>query len=328
MSRLNTNQRSGSLPNSCPFVTFVAFLCLLVLASLAPGAGAEEPKPKPDDPKPGGSPPTYRSVTSKDKGPKRDPVKFAARKFDGMPPRASFRSFMSGCYALDNVWIYAAGDEQALYDERVTYLYPEFYEPTWGEVFDHVARQMRCTWSWNPENRQFKFERLPAGAQPGFGVELADGWRREDRGLYVWHAPRDAEFGLDIYDFGHYTPPAPPAGVDRAAHEKDFAKRVREHVATHMLRGWPTPPVAADMTPVKLAADDAALHLATATPRPGAAWRQWAVLVDGHAYLIVNAMPKTSEPDLLPAVERMVATFKAERPTTTRPAAPAAKTPK
>lgn len=287
-------------------------IILPLLASVALCANEKEPS------KPGDSPDNPRQVTSRDKGPKINPARFAAKKFNGMPPRANFRSFMSACYALCNVWIYAAGDDQELYGTPLVNPYPDFYDPTWGEVFDHVARQMRCTWSWNPENRQFKFER--SEAPPRFGVELADGWRREDRGLYVWHAPKDSQFGLDIYDFGHYT--APPGGDNDGA-GADFAKKVREHVATHLLRNWPQPPTPAQMKLVKVAGADA-LYLATDTPRPGGLWRQWSVLVDGNAYLIVSAMPKTSEADLMPAVEKMVASFKVEKPATrpaTRPAA-------
>jgi hypothetical protein len=63
---------------------------------------------------------------------------------------------VSGSYALAQVWVYAENDEQALYNTRISYPYPEFYKPTWGEVFDDIARQMRCRWEWNPKNRQFK----------------------------------------------------------------------------------------------------------------------------------------------------------------------------
>lgn len=274
-------------------------IVFLALASLA--LAADGPQPKPAD-----APQDPRGVKGRSTGPKRNPAKFIASKFDSMPPHASFRSFVSSCYALDNVWLYAAGDDaEAICEERLVYLYPKFYTPTWGEVFDHVARQMRCKWSWNRENRQFKFQR--SKARPTFGVKLAENWRREDRGLYVWHAPKDADFGLDIYDFGHYT--APPDAGD------DFVKKVREHVATHMLQEWPKPPTAAEMKLVKVAGEDA-LHLSTDTPRPGGIWRQWSLLVDGHAFLIVSAMPKAKEAELMPAVEQMVATFKTDLPTT------------
>src|SRR5688500_1972227 len=111
------------------------FLSLVSLALCADGE-----KSKPDDPR--GTP---RQGKSRNTGPKINPVKFAASKFDSMPPHTIFRSFSASCYALDNVWIYSAGeDAEAIRNERVMYLYPKFYNPTWGEVFDHVARQLRC----------------------------------------------------------------------------------------------------------------------------------------------------------------------------------------
>ena len=66
-----------------------------------------------------------------------------------------------------------------------------------------MARQMNCTWSWNPENRQFRFARSCRRFSPGFGGWLAE---RKSR-LYQWHAPRGKQFGMDIYYFGHYTKP-------------------------------------------------------------------------------------------------------------------------
>jgi hypothetical protein len=168
---------------------------------------------------------------------------------------------MSSSYAMAKVWIYAANDDQALYDARLVYSYPTFYQPAWGELFDHVARQMRCSWSWNPNNRQFKFE--PSHAAPFFGVTLADGWRREDRGLYIWHAPRNQDFGMDIYYFGHFTPPHD---------DQELLKKIRAHFAMLNVSNWPNAPTEAQMAVVKVAATEA-LFLKTDTPRPGGVWR-------------------------------------------------------
>jgi hypothetical protein len=250
-----------------------------------------------------------RQITSADRGPDIDPLKLAASKFNSVPLFRTFRSFVSASYATANVWIYAADDEPALYDSPVAYTWPKFYSPTWGEVFDHVARQTNCTWSWNPQNRQFKFER--SNAPPPFGVTLPENWRREDRGLYIWHAPKDQNFGLDIFDFGQFTPPPDDA---------DFPKKLREHFAMINLTHWPTPPTIAQMQMVKIGGADA-LYLKTDTPRPGGIWRQWSLVIDGHAFLIVSAMPKEREAELVPVIEKMVGSF-AFHPPTTRPQTP------
>jgi hypothetical protein len=254
--------------------------------------------------RPAGSIDNPKQITSADKGPEIDPVKLAASPYRGIPLFRTFRSFMSSCYATGDTWIYAEGDDQALYDAELTFPYPKFYKPTWGEVFDHVARQMGCTWSWNSDNRQFRFKR--AKAKPLFQIQLADGWQSEDRGLYVWHAPKGKQFGMDIYYFGHYTKPKG---------QPDFEGKVREHVALQMVGNWPDPPKLEQMTATTVSGHDA-LVLKVDTPRPGGVWRQWSILVDGEAFLIVSAMPKVSEGELVPAIEKMVASFKATEPLT------------
>jgi hypothetical protein len=258
---------------------------------------------------PVGSRENPREITSKDRGPDRDPRQFASQPFAGIPLFRTFRSFMSGLYAVADVWVYADGDEQKLYDTQLAYTYPEFYTPTYGELFDHVARQMRCNWEWNPTNRQFKFART--SDEPFFSVMLEKGWRREDRGMYVWHAPPDQDFGMDIYYFGHFTGDAA------------LAKKVRQHFAEQQVSMWPTPPTVKQMTESKVGADKVdALYLRIDTPRPGGLWRQWSFVTAGHAFVIVSAMPKEKEAELAPQVDRMVQSFELTHraPATTRTA--------
>jgi hypothetical protein len=260
---------------------------------------------------PVGSRENPRQITSADVGPDIDPVKLAASPYSGIPLFRTFGSFMSSSYATAQVWVYAEKDDPAIYRMPVTYSYPDFYRPTWGEVFDHLARQTRTSWSWNPVNRQFKFERM--SGDPFFSVTLAEGWRREDRGIHIWHAPKDQPFGLDVYYFGHFT-----ADKDTP----DLFKKVRSHFAARMLSNWPDAPPESRMSTVKVGGVDA-LHLTADTPRPGGVWRQWSFVADGHAFVIVSAMPKDRQDQLLPAVEGMVGSFKLQSPATrpaTRPA--------
>ncbi|MDB5292714.1 MAG: hypothetical protein JWL69_3955 [Phycisphaerales bacterium] len=242
-----------------------------------------------------------------DTGPDIDPVKLAGEKYSAVPAFRTFGSFASSSYAFAQVWVYTDGG-QALIDTEVAYAYPTFYRPTWGEVFDHVARQMKCKWSWDPKFRQFKFDR--SDAAPPFGVKLADDWTREDRGLYVWHAPKGQGCGMDIYYFGHYT-------IDPK--DAELAKKVRTHFALRSVADWPNAPTEQQMSMVKVAGADA-LYLKTDTPRPGAVWRQWSFLLDGHAFLIVSAMPKEREAAMSADVDKMLKTF-VMTPAATQPAA-------
>ena len=261
--------------------------------------GAAKPTTRPAPPVGNVESPRHITITSADIGPDIDPAKLAAQPFNSLPLFGNFSVFMSGSFAVAQVWVYADNDEQALHDTRLSYTFPEFYKPTWGEVFDHVGRQMRCRWEWNPKNRQFKFYR--SDAEPFFGVKLAEGWRREDRGMYVWHAPKDMQFGMDIYYFGHYT---------AAADKPNLMQKVREHVAMMAAKPLPNAPGLDAMKLTKVGDADA-LYLEHA-PRPDALWRQWSVVVDGHAFLIVSAMPKERAADIRPPVDEMVKTFKLE----------------
>ncbi len=239
------------------------------------------------------------------------PARLPASSYDGPTLFRTFDGFAAQCHAAGNVAVAAAGpDAAALADANVGFDYPPFYRPSWGEVFDHVARQMRCRWTVDPASGRFRFERTDAA--PPFDVRPAPGWRTEDRGSYVWHAPADQPFGLDVYDFGHYA--ADPARPDLYA-------RVREHFALRDVAGWPHPPTLAQMATVKVAGVDA-LYLRADTPRPGGLWRQWSLVADGHAIVMVSAMPRDREVTLGPAVDRMVASFGSlpPPPPTTAPA--------
>lgn len=279
-------------------------LVLLLTAVATSSALAQSPTTAPV-----GSLENPRRITDGDLGPDIDPAKLAASPYQGIAMDATFQGFMSSAYAFAGVWVYAAGGQE-MYKTSLTYRYPEFYRPTWGEVFDVVARQMRCRWSWDAKVRQFRFERTDA--PPFFGTDLADGWRREDRGGYLWHAPKSEQFGMDIYYYGHFA---------SAVADVAFAQRVREHFAVEELSGWPTPPTLKDMTAAKVNGVDA-VALRIDTPRPGGVWRQWSLVVDGHAFVIVSAMPKEREAAIAPQVDQMVQTF-ALHPAATQPAGPA-----
>ena len=109
--------------------------------------------------------------------------------------------------------------------------------------------------------------------------------------------------------YGHYT---------AAPKEPDLPKKVREELALTMLRQWPKPPTLADMTSQRVAGVEA-LYIRLDTPRPGGLWRQWSFVLDGHAFVIVSAMPKEREAAIAPQVDQMVGSFKLSLPAT-RPA--------
>jgi hypothetical protein len=210
----------------------------------------------------------------------------------------TFRAFMSSSFATADVWIYAKDDAKDIYDASFQYPFPRFYRPSWRETFDIIARQIGCKWCWNPENRQFAFERTDD--PPPFGVTIADGWVVEDRGLYLWYAPKGKPCGLDIYWFGHYT---------NRDDDPELFSRVREYFAIRSLADWPNPPTLQDMSIVKVGNHDA-LFITRDAPRGDVIWRQWSMVIDGNAYLIVSAIEKADDNLYRPQVEQMLASFR------------------
>ncbi|MBN1477335.1 hypothetical protein JXA47_11325 [Candidatus Sumerlaeota bacterium] len=227
-----------------------------------------------------------------------DPDVLTAQPFNGFTQLSTFHSFMSSSFAFANVWIVAENDDPGLYSAQVVYPYPPFYQPTWGEIFDHIARQMRCEWQWDPDIRQFVFRRSESG--PIFQVNLEEGWISEDRGLYSWFAPEGLPCGMDIYDLGHFT---------QSEENPDLFAEVREHFALRSMSLSPDPPSVEDMEIVSVA-DFEALYHHCAGERPGSVWRQWSFVAEGHAILIVSALPGQMEATLAPQVDRMVQSFR------------------
>jgi hypothetical protein len=235
-------------------------------------------------------------VTSQDTGPDIDPQSLVEQRYSAVPLFRTFRSFVGSAYATAKVWVYADGDDEPMYASELVYTYPRFYTPTWREMFDSAARQLRGKWEWNPQNRQFKFERT--NEDPAIGVKLAKDWRRQDRGLYVWHAPRGLPMGMDIYFLGHYT---------ADAKQPDLIEKARAHAAMFILGQFPAPPKVETMQRIRVASGEALY--ARVLPRPGVVWRQWALVKDGNAFLIVSALPEEKEGELSPVVDEMVRTF-------------------
>ncbi|GEM_PF-5293118 len=270
-------------------IIFIAsFICVIGSCAATP------PQSGPDDK------PTVH-VTSQDAGPDIDPESLVKQRYLARPLFRTFRSFVGSAYATANVWVYADGDDESIYATELVYAYPRFYTPTWREMFDSAARQIRGKWEWNPQNRQFKFERM--NEEPVMGVKLAKDWRKQDRGLYVWHAPKGQPMGMDIYFLGHYT---------ADAKQPDLMDRVRAHAAMFILGQFPVAPKIETMQRIGVASGEALY--ARVLPRPGVVWRQWALVKDGNAFLIVSAMPEEKEAELAPAVDEMVRTFGPTQP--------------
>jgi hypothetical protein len=142
----------------------------------------------------------------------------------------------------------------------------------------------------------------PSMAMP-FEVDVARGWRAELRGGYVAYIPPQAPVGMDIYFGGEYSPQDP-----------DLYKRVRDYWAMLFAPNFDPNISTDDMKEISIADSDA-LFWEFTNNKSGKSihWRQWALMKDGHCFVIVSAIDRENEEVIWPDVEAMVNSFEVRR---------------
>ncbi len=288
------------------------FFCLVILAAFNIPALAsdttsqiktEEKTSRPPNSPPASVPWLTKSALTDGIHSDMEPEFFLNQTYNGIKGGV-FKGLVSHSYTLMGIDAFYGCDDDIL-RQHIAYTYPDFYEPTWREFFDHMAKQMKAKWTWKEENKNFEF--CGTNEKSFFSVDLEPNWRMQDRGLYIWHAPEGQNFGMDIYYFGHFSA---PENKDK----NEFYNRVRDHFAIdyHKVMGSVEIPSLNDMQIKKIISGDEALYwykkdfsrLASKV-----VWRQWAFTVEGHMFLIISAMPEENEIDTSTAVDRMISTF-------------------
>ncbi|MBN1908746.1 MAG: hypothetical protein JW818_03320 [Pirellulales bacterium] len=214
----------------------------------------------------------------------------------------TFDSYCSFLYATQDVAIHTESKE--VNQTALHTFFPEFYKPTWRELFDCIARQTNSSWKYDSK-RDFWVFNPPAMPLP-FEVKLAEGWRKEDRGGYVFFGPPTAPVGMDIYMAGTYS---------ASENQQVLFDKVRDSMALRFARALKKDVTTKDMSIVKVGKYDA-LHLKGISEK-GVIWRQWVLVESGHAFIIVSAIKPEDEKEIFPDVEAMVKSFtvkKSERP--------------
>lgn len=209
----------------------------------------------------------------------------------------NFRSMNSIWHAIFDVPVSADSDEIA--EARLRSPFPEFYQPTWREYFDAIARQTFSSWRYENPECGFVFGEPPLA--PPFDLELAPEWRGELRGQYAALIPPIANVGMDVYMMGGYSDPQDELGLYR---------RVREHHALAWAR-LIRPEVAPEDMETATVDNAEALFYSTAHPRTGVLWRQWAFVSQGECFVIMSAIEPENDAVLWPQVQAMVASFEA-----------------
>ena len=209
-----------------------------------------------------------------------------------------FGSFASLLYALDNLPLHT--DSERINDMGLASPFPENYEPTRRELFDAIARQTGSRWAYDGERGFWVFAEPPM--PPPYTLDLAEGWRVEDRGIYTFYGPPDAPVGMDIYTLGGYSADDPGA-------ERRLYDRVRERLSLRTARRFAPDATADMMERVRVGPHEALFFEQPQTPG-GAAWRQWAIVDEGQAVLVVSAVRPEHQTAVLPDVRAMVESFR------------------
>ena len=203
----------------------------------------------------------------------------------------SFDGYSSLLYAVRNVLI--STDSDQVNETSLSTPFPKFYNPTWKELFDSVARQTKSSWKYDPKSDNWMFTK-PAMPAP-FEVKLAKRWKSEDRGSYVFFKPPSAPVGMDIYMMGTYS-------------SKYKMKEVQEDIALRFARNFKKDVTVKEMSTMRVGKYDS-LHFKIRARQTGIIWRQWILVDSGMAFAIVSAIKPELEKKILPDVEKMLKSF-------------------
>jgi hypothetical protein len=217
---------------------------------------------------------------------------------------------MEGCFGEFSETLYDLGrpfmgssTERIVKTELMT-VFPESYKPTYAEFFETIARQTQSTMKYDPSAYCGWVFEPPAMPLP-YTIKTANSWKNEDHGVYVSYIPKIQKMGMDIYMMGHYS------GLD-----DQKLKEVREAIA---MRFATTVDPSANLDMMKQVTVDgvAALYFESQSPKKhDARWRQWALVKNRQAFIIVSSLDLKNEDKLLPDVQAMIASFHVTQPGT------------
>jgi hypothetical protein len=209
----------------------------------------------------------------------------------------TFGSFGSFLYAALDVAIHT--DDKEIGDAELHSPFPDFYKPTLKELLDTIALQTGSSWAYDSQRDYWVFAK-PARPKP-YTIALADKWVANDRGVYVSYKPPTYPVGMDIYYYGVYS-------ADDPEQEQALWEKIRDSWAIGFASNFKRGISIAEMQKVSVDGVEA-LYFETTTTRPGVIWRQWALVKNGKAFVIVSTLP-SGDKQLLSDVEAMVKSFR------------------
>lgn len=212
----------------------------------------------------------------------------------------TFDSFTSLLFSLQNIALHT--NDKEINETELHSPFPDFYRPTVKELLATIALQTKSSWTYDAQNNYWVFAK-PATAKP-FSLTLADDWNGTDRGSYVSYRPSTYPVGMDVYYYGSYSSDEPSQQAlmwerIRNLWATTFASRLKRGVSISEMQAVPVDGVEA-------------LYFQSPTSRPGVMWRQWALVKNGQAFVIVSTLP-ADDKKLLADLEAMVKSFRVRR---------------
>ncbi len=181
------------------------------------------------------------------------------------------------------------------------------YLPTWAEFFESMARQTGTSIKYDPTFFSKWIATPPAMPLP-YTIQLAKDWTSEDRNSYVANFPKIQPVGMDVYMFGRYS------GLSA-----EKVREVRNDIALLFASHIDPSAKLESMKEVKVDGCDAIYYETKPPKRAESTWRQWSLVKDGQAFLIVSALADANSDILWPQVQSMVSSFHVNQPAPTSP---------
>ena len=209
----------------------------------------------------------------------------------------SFGAFASLLYAADSVVIHTESSE--INSTDLTSCMPDFYKPTRRELFDAIAIQTQSAWRYDSTKNCWVFAKQKK-PRKYYSIDAAKGWKQNDRGLCVGYHPAIAPVGMDIYIMGAYS-------SDKPEDADALHKRVRDSFAVMFAQNFKKDVVPSDMKEITI--NNCQALFFEITTHDKMIWRQWVIVEEGKAFVIVSAIKSEHDAQIYPDVKKMVDSF-------------------
>lgn len=216
--------------------------------------------------------------------------------------RAKTPTMMGSFYECNNL-LYCCGEPFIMTTSvevsrtRLQTVHVKDYHPMQAELFESMARQTKSTLRYDPTFLSRWISAPPAMSLP-YSLNIADDWKCEDRGLYVAYSPKVQPVGMDIYILGRYSGLSP-----------EETRQARNTNAMNFARMLDKSANIEAMKELKVDGCDAIYFETKAPGRPDCQWRQWSLIKNGEAFVIVSSIDGKNATKLVPEVQAMVASF-------------------